>query len=290
VSLDGQYITPEGGAFCGDVAALECAPGADPNGGGPSIVHRNRSKLDQVASLPIAAFSAGANHSPPMVLEDFGKTLTTREPIEAIASRWAETIAKPWADFLTTDAAQKRSEIVFTGYGGGCRTPESFVVRAGANGVEPPVRLNYGPYLTGFDEPMIRLMGGFAGELPATLSKHLPQAQAEAVLNAFGQRELAEWCGRYMPLGDAVEFLAWAADVTIGYQRFRYGQPTVLGPVDLAIITYAGGFQWLRRKVPTAPPPREPVSIPTPASQKPSAGPPSYGLLVDGKPIATGRR
>lgn len=53
-----------------------------------------------------------------------------------------------------------------------------------------------------------------------------------------------------MPLQDAIDFAAWLAEVTIGRFRFVAGPATVLGPVDIAVITRHDGFHWVRHKEP----------------------------------------
>lgn len=51
-----------------------------------------------------------------------------------------------------------------------------------------------------------------------------------------------------MPIQDAIDLVAYLAEVTAGYMRFKPGIPTVAAPIDIATITRFQGFKWVRRK------------------------------------------
>lgn len=51
-----------------------------------------------------------------------------------------------------------------------------------------------------------------------------------------------------LSLQDAIDYADFLLRTTADYQRFAPVIPSVGGPVDIALVTQYGGFQWIRRK------------------------------------------
>ncbi|MDI6734779.1 MAG: hypothetical protein QME42_01075 [bacterium] len=51
-----------------------------------------------------------------------------------------------------------------------------------------------------------------------------------------------------LPLQDAIDYTIFLIDTTIKFQRFTPMTPTCGGSIDVSVITYHSGFQWIKKK------------------------------------------
>jgi len=103
---------------------------------------------------------------------------------------------------------------------------------------------SFGANWYGLNEAVVRLVLGFEPlAIKALRDAGVQEAVADKI-RGFEYPIIFE----SMPLQDAIDFAAWIAEVVIGRQRFVAGPAQVLPPVDIAIITRHGGFDWVRQK------------------------------------------
>jgi hypothetical protein len=99
-------------------------------------------------------------------------------------------------------------------------------------------------------EAINRIIFGVSAELPqALIDLGVPEDQAPIYAQQIRQKmELPlVWPG--MPVSEAIELAKFLVDATIRFVRFRPGDPTVGGPIEIAAMTQHEGFKWIKRKL-----------------------------------------
>jgi hypothetical protein len=111
---------------------------------------------------------------------------------------------------------------------------------------QPDGTPGFGANWYGMTDAICRLYFGVAPDAMGVLFPDGPPTGLEERLRLLHYPIIFE----AMPLQDAIDFAAWLAEVTIGRFRFVVGPATVVGPVDIAVITRHDGFRWVRHKEP----------------------------------------
>ncbi len=143
---------------------------------------------------------------------------------------------------------------VVAGFSAGAPQAEAWLVAIDNNGNCPPPRCIIEQdtpsmaWWAGMPEAMTRLLMGYSTEVVEALTK-LPPGLTEDVVTAFlRSTNPPSLFNPAMPIQDAVDFVKFMVETTIGFVRFAPGAPMVHGPVDVAAITKHEGFRWVQRK------------------------------------------
>jgi hypothetical protein len=100
----------------------------------------------------------------------------------------------------------------------------------------------FGASWRGVDVPCTRLLKGFDPRSEGKLKEHgVPDDVIKEALQSWGVK--IAYAG--MPVQDAINFAAFIVKTTIGLVTFEIGQPSCGGPLQIACILPARGFQWI---------------------------------------------
>ena len=140
------------------------------------------------------------------------------------------------------------------GYSAGCALPELWEIIVDDTGsCGPPQasrpRGQYGISWRGEPEAIHRLVVGFGTGMPPVLASLgiAPSDIPKSMLAMQTQLEIA-LAPPAMPIMDAIELADYLVSLTVNFSKFKYGAPTVGGPVAIAAITKHEGFKWVKRK------------------------------------------
>jgi len=140
------------------------------------------------------------------------------------------------------------------GYSSRASLAEEYQITIQGGNCAPPLLLrdqdSSGMTWNGQTEAITRLVLGFSPMLPDILASNfgiLPQNQP-----AIGQVLMttlnANFIQEAMPLQDAIDLVAFLADVAAKYSQFAPGASVVGGPIEIAAISKHEGFKWVQRK------------------------------------------
>jgi hypothetical protein len=139
---------------------------------------------------------------------------------------------------------------VLAGFSAGRQYPECCTIEVDQGGYCTGPSLLYGPEpagvvdFWGMPEALNRLVYGWSADAHARLmAAGLSPLLANDVLMSY-----TELTHPAMPMQEAIDLVRYLAEVTAGYVRFKAGAPTVVPPIDIAVITRHRGFKWVARK------------------------------------------
>jgi hypothetical protein len=144
---------------------------------------------------------------------------------------------------------------VVAGYSKPSRAPEEYTIQMDNRGncvgpvaVRQPEQV--GATWNGMQDPLTRLILGFAPNLLPLLQEAMPEHRAElAAAFAKVRPQLGvPFVQAAMPLQDAIDLAKYLADLAISFSKFAPGAAVVGGPVEIAAITKHEGFKWVLRK------------------------------------------
>lgn len=231
------------------------APGQPPQRG-LLKVYSNAAKVAQIRDWPVGTVTFGMAQIGRRTIDSH-----IREFAEATSDQPATVseLAKRLCDFLAPRHAAEENRsllgIHLAGYPPQGFFPEQYLIQLSPT--EPGASIeqvrpdqngapDFGANWYGQTDAIQRVHAGFAPELPPVLQATGVQPHQLAALQQLGYPIIFE----AMPLQDAIDYATWLANIAIGRFRFVVGAATVVGPVDVAIITRHEGFQWVVRKRP----------------------------------------
>jgi hypothetical protein len=177
-------------------------------------------------------------------VQDFAQRLS-----DFFLERWNTLVGRP---------ANAGEEIVFLvgGYDEGASYGRAFLFLIPAQPI--PAEQNatdFGITWGGQSEVAFRLLYGYDGELLAFIRTQLglTQAQVDTLTQQMRPRFDAGIPYQFLPLQDCVDLAVFLIRNTISFQQFRTTVRGVGGPVQVATVTQAEGFQPLLARRITAP-------------------------------------
>ncbi len=168
----------------------------------------------------------------------------------SVADRFCEFINKQFvAEFAESEAHERPIlGFILAGYSTDQRLPEVYIIET-VNGELAVAQQEEAVIAKGQPESVQRLIYGFDFEVVDSLvgTLGLEGDERETFLRiVFSKAE--GMVHPAMPLQDAIDLAKFLVENAIQYQRFRFGDKTVGGPVEIATMTKYEGFKWVLRK------------------------------------------
>lgn len=142
---------------------------------------------------------------------------------------------------------------ILTGYSSGERLPETYVIETDAAGLmqvtNQDILGNIGVVAKGQPDAINRLTVGISMHTLNTLIAALqlqPPLSESFVRLAFSNLEPLVYST--MPLQDSIDLARFLIETGIQFQRFKFDDKTVGGPIEIATMTRYEGFKWVQRK------------------------------------------
>ena len=222
--------------------------------------YENARKLFQIASLPVGVLTFGAgnigNRSVESFLGEFNegnaKDLKPTHSIEKVAQDLHDFMRGPYEKAHEQTPTESRPVMGFCvcGYfddphqhlGSGW---EFKFPSAGKPQLMLPDQ-QLGASWRGVSIPFSRLFFGLDPRIVnVLLEEGVSQEVIRKVQTFVSETLVTRVTFDGMPVQDAIQFCRFIIETTIGWARYEMGQPSCGGPIHLAVITKAKGFQWL---------------------------------------------
>ncbi|MCO7127835.1 hypothetical protein NIE88_18980 [Sporolactobacillus shoreicorticis] len=237
-----------------------------PNG---EVVHvyKNANKVFHLhKQLPVGIFTFGAANigdaSIGTLIKDYRRTITENDDVKIDTNEYTvEQLARGFNEFIISKYhncyKQVKPALGFqiAGYGSHKDYPEIWEISLPDSGSKPNPWLRQGEKETGSSwrgqpEAMVRLIKGFAPELPSILKIcGIDDNTVGKVMGFLTQNLEVPMVVPAMPIQDAIDLAEFYIQTTKKYIRFSPGAQTVGGPIEIAAITKHEGFKWIKRKL-----------------------------------------
>jgi 20S proteasome alpha/beta subunit len=244
-----------------------------PNGQVANVYNHANKVFNLHKGLPIGAMTWGTGAIGPASIATLAKDVRRRFQPEPVRHAWAldpmnyqiEDVAVRVHDFLVTEkfdptfgplGSPSRPYLGFlvAGYSNDADEPHLYVMDIGP-GPDAPVEVlgvpEGGIQSWGQPEAINRIMNGFSldtAQAIVNLNVGLDKAGADQFVQDLQQQVGAQLVHSAMPIQDAIELAEFLVHATIQFVRFKPGDATVGGPIEIATITKHEGFKWVRRK------------------------------------------
>lgn len=194
------------------------------------------------------------------------KLLNTRKTVQSKPfnpnSYKLSDVARDFARFMQTfyskEFTSKRGVFptlgfILTGYSSGERLPETYVIESDVKGKMKVAPQNIlggsGIVAKGQPDAINSLTLGVSFEVLDAVIAGLqlpPQAATQFVRLCFSK--IHPVVHRTMPIQDTIDLARFLVETGIQFQRFKFDDKTVGGPVEIATMTRYEGFKWVQRK------------------------------------------
>jgi hypothetical protein len=217
--------------------------------------YSNARKLFQVANLPMGVMTWGAGNVGQRSIEglllDFSRSMkgTRVRAVRSVSNRLSEFLLKIHAnEFKGIPIEQQPGVGLFVaGYSSKVAAfAEEWEFKIPADPNPKPVRPkdSFGASWRGVDIPFTRLYFGFDSRLREALIN--AGLDPETVKAVFDRKEFRiQVIYGAMPVQDAIDFVAFVLNTTIGYTSIEMGPPSCGGPLQVAVVLPQTGFSWL---------------------------------------------
>jgi hypothetical protein len=224
---------------------------------GVTKTYENAQKLYQMANLPIGIMTYGSGNIGPRsigsFIAEFSNANANSQNICGQAGVEVGKVADALWTFMTkiyTEAYKEMPEpkpligIYIGGYSAGCPLAEEweFSLPQGKPQLVRPLE-TFGASWRGISVPFTRLYTGIDPRLTEELLK---AGLAPNVLTPLLEKYRAPFIFDGMPVQDAIDFVTFILQTTIGMAEFEAGPPSCGGPIWIAVNSPTG-FEWVKR-------------------------------------------
>jgi hypothetical protein len=231
--------------------------GQDPAGTrGVIKTYSNAPKLFQVDELPIGVMTYGVGNLGPRsiqaLIREFGARHGEEPDVRAASQELFTFFSEAYGNYVSGTPAPALGFYV-AGHTPGQDFPSEFEFLLPRDQtileVRPPDQ--FGASWRGIDVPFTRLYKGFDPRMFDVLVK---QGIEEQVLRDAASKFESPVAYDGMPVQDAINFVAFILEVTIGLATFEVGPASCGGPLQIAVILPGEGFKWISRPEPALEP------------------------------------
>ncbi len=142
---------------------------------------------------------------------------------------------------------------ILTGFSSGERLRGTFIIENSIDGKlevsKEPVLAQQGITAKGQPEAVHRLVYGFSFGLLLNVINHLQldEENTTSMMKLFFQDQMP-LIHPAMPLQDSIDLARFLVQTAVDYQRFKFDDKTIGGPIEIATMTKYEGFKWVQRK------------------------------------------
>lgn len=227
--------------------------GRDPAGrSGPIKTYSNARKLFQVNKLSIGVMTWGIGNlgarSAQSLLREFGSTLSERpedHDVQSVGQALYEFFNSAYKDHFG-DASEATMGFYVAGYAPNAPLAEEWEFNLPQDEEIRRVRPRdaFGASWRGVALPFTRL---YFGRDPRILNDLKEKGVSEEVINEVANRYATPVNYDGMPVQDAINFVKFIIETTIGVAAFELGPaPACGGPLQIATVLPDGGFNWIK--------------------------------------------
>jgi hypothetical protein len=231
--------------------------GEDPAGNRGIIkTYSNAPKLFQVGKLPIGVMTYGIGNLGPRSIQafirEFGDRHGEAPDVSEVSQELFTFFSEAYGNYVSGTPAPALGFYV-AGHTPGEDFPSEFEFLLPRDQtileVRPPDK--FGASWRGVDVPFTRLYKGFD---PRMFDALIKQGIEEQVLRDASSKFESPVAYDGMPVQDAINFVAFIVETTIGLATFELGPASCGGPLQIALILPDEGFKWISRLEPTLEP------------------------------------
>lgn len=217
----------------------------------------NARKLFQISELPVGVLTYGAGNIGRRSIESFLVELSEDPSVSATGQFTVQEIATRLLDFIwghhqgqynqMPRELQPRIGFYIAGFSSGAHLGAEWEFVLPTDEVPRQVRpdTEFGASWRGVAAPFSRLFFGVDPRLPGLLQEEGVPGDVISKISAVCQRFVAPVIFDGMPVKDAIGFCTFILETTIGQATYEVGAPSCGGPLQIAVITRAEGFEWI---------------------------------------------
>jgi len=226
--------------------------GQDPEGNRlPIKSYANARKLFQIGNLPIGVMTYGIGNIGPRSVYSFVREFSLKFSTATDIDASVKSVSQALYEFISTayreqfeEAPQPSLGFFIAGYSPGEVFPEEweFHLPVDHNIRQVRPREQFGASWRGVSIPFTRLYKGFDPRALAELEQMGVQKEIIEVIKKFESPVVYDG----MPVQDAVNFVVFILQTTIGISTFELGSPSCGGPLQIATVLPEEGFKWIK--------------------------------------------